>query len=210
MKILHLDSSALGANSVSRSLTAEVVSELRRVQPSTEVRYRDLAAMALPAVTEELLHGMRRFPNAPAVEVSSSLRPEVDLAQELLEELIVADTLVIGAPMYNFSIPQPLKGWIDRVVIPGRTFQYTAEGPKGLAGGTRVIVVSTRGGRLSGAPHEVALDHQESYLLAVFGFIGITVVTFVRAEGLSLSGVRDESIANAEAHAAVLPLETNA
>jgi FMN-dependent NADH-azoreductase len=126
------------------------VSELRLVDPTARVRYRDLAAMALPAVTEELLHGMRRIPGAAEVALPRSLRPEVDLAQELLDELLEADALVIGAPMYNFSIPQPLKAWIDRIVIPGRTFQYTAEGPRGRAGGRRAIVVSTRGGNCQG------------------------------------------------------------
>ena len=141
MKILHLDSSALGANSVSRSLTAEVVAELRRVDASAQVRYRDLAAMTLPAVTEELLHGMRRFPGQ-------------------------------------------------------------AE-PPALAPTLR----STRGGRMSGAPHEVALDHQEAYLRAVFGFIGIQNLKFVRAEGLAMSQFRDESIADANVHAAQLAKE---
>jgi FMN-dependent NADH-azoreductase len=205
MRILHLDSSALGANSVSRSLTAEVISELRRVDASAQVRYRDLAAMALPAVTEELLQAMRRLPNPPGQpELTPALRAEVDVAEELLSELLEADALVIGAPMYNFSIPQPLKAWIDRVVMPGRTFRYTAEGPQGLAGGRQVIVVSTRGSKMSGAPHEVALDHQEAYLLAVLGFIGIKDVKFVRAEGLALPGLRDDSIANAKAHATQL------
>jgi len=208
MKILHLDSSALGANSVSRSLTAEVVSELRRVDPSAQVRYRDLAAMVLPAVTEGLLHGMRRFPNqTEQPELTPALRSEVDAAQELLDELLEADTVVIGAPMYNFSIPQPLKAWIDRVVMPGRTFRYTEKGPEGLAGDRRVIVVSTRGSKMSGAPYEVALDHQEAYLLAVLGFIGIKDVKFVRAEGLAMSAHRDESIASAKVHAAQLANE---
>ncbi|HVZ45749.1 MAG TPA: NAD(P)H-dependent oxidoreductase [Ramlibacter sp.] len=201
MNILHLDSSALGANSVSRSLTAKMVAQLLRVEPAADVSYRDLAAMAMPAVTEELLHAMRRFPNAAEVEIAPHLLPEVTLAQELIDQLLAADTVIIGAPMYNFSIPQPLKAWIDRVVMPGRTFRYTAEGPQGLAGGKRVIVVSTRGSRMSGSPYETALDHQEAYLLAVLGFIGIKDVKFVRAEGLGMSALRDEAIAGAEAQA---------
>jgi FMN-dependent NADH-azoreductase len=183
------------------------VSKLRLADPLSRVRYRDLARMQLPAVTEGLLYGMRRIPGAPDMEVPRSLRRDVDIAKELLDELLEADMLVIGAPMYNFSIPQPLKAWIDRVVMPGRTFQYTAEGPQGLAGGRRAIVVSTRGGRLSGAAHEVALDHQESYLLAIFGFIGISDVKFVRAEGLALSDLRDGSIASAKVQAAQVAAE---
>ena len=95
------------------------------------------------------------------------------------------DVIVVGAPMYNFSIPSQLKAWIDRVAAAGRTFKYTENGPVGLAGGKTVVVASTRGGQYSEGPTS-AMDHQESYLKTVFAFLGITDVRFVRAERLSM------------------------
>src|SRR5882762_4222452 len=157
MNILHLDSSAQGAASVSRSLTAAVVAALRQGLSDARVRYRDLAVEPLPAVSGELLQILRPQPGQTP-EVSPALRVEVDHAEALLAEFLAADTVVIGAPMYNFAVPSALKAWIDRVVLPGRTFSYTAAGPKGLAGGKRVIVASTRGSRLVGASYETLLD----------------------------------------------------
>jgi FMN-dependent NADH-azoreductase len=105
--------------------------------------------------------------------------------------------VVVGAPMYNFTIPTQLKAWIDRVAQAGRTFTYTAEGPKGLATGKTVIVASTRGGAYSALP---ALDHQESYLRTIFGFFGITDVRFVRAEGMAMGdAAKAAGLASAEA-----------
>ena len=93
---------------------------------------------------------------------------------------------MVGAPLYNFSIPSQLKAWIDRVAQVGRTFKYTDKGPQGLAGGKTVIVASTRGGVYSATEGGRAMEHQESYLQTVFGFFGITDVRFVRAEGLAM------------------------
>ncbi|MGH8030615.1 MAG: NAD(P)H-dependent oxidoreductase, partial [Arenimonas sp.] len=103
--------------------------------------------------------------------------------EAVLEEFLAADVVVVGAPMYNFSIPSQLKAWIDRVAVAGRTFRYTDSGPQGLAGGKRVIVASTRGGIHSGAPS----DFVEPYLRQVFGFLGIDDIEFVTAEGLAYS-----------------------
>jgi FMN-dependent NADH-azoreductase len=94
--------------------------------------------------------------------------------------------VVIGAPMYNFTVPSQLKSWIDRVAQAGRTFTYTDKGPKGLAGDKTVIVASTRGGVYSTNPALAGLDHQESYLRTVFGFFGVTDIRFVRAEGVAM------------------------
>ena len=103
---------------------------------------------------------------------------------------LTADIIVIGAPMYNFSIPSQLKGWIDRVSVAGRTFKYGANGPEGLVKGKKVFVASARGGVYSGSSPMAGLDHQETYLLGVLAFIGLTDVTVIRAEGLALG---DES-----------------
>lgn len=168
MKLLHIDSSALGKHSVSRGLTAAIVAQWLRKHPGTEVAYRDLAARPLP-------HW------APAGDAAD---PAVREGNAALDEFLAADVVVIGAPMYNFNIPSQLKAWIDRILVAGRTFRYTASGPEGLAGGKKVIVASARGGIYTAMPQA---DFQEAYLRHVLGFIGITDVAFVRAEGLNIS-----------------------
>ena len=170
MNILHVDSSALGNHSVSRELGRAVVEKALLVHPGAQVAYRDLAANPLP-------HW------APAADASD---PAVRAGSDVLDEFLAADVVVIGAPMYNFSIPSTLKAWIDRVMVAGKTFRYGADGPEGLAGGKRVVIVSSRGGIYSEGPMQ-ALDFQENYLRKVFGFIGVTDVEIVRAEGVNLS-----------------------
>lgn len=171
MKLLHVDSSALGNHSVSRSLSAAIVAELVREQPGLEVTYRDLAAQPLPHWSP----------------VADAADPAAVLGNEVLEEFLAADVIVIGAPMYNFSIPSALKAWIDRVAVAGKTFRYTANGPEGLAGGKRVIIASSRGGFYGEGTAGQPLDFQEPYLRAVLGFLGITDIEFVRAEGVNVS-----------------------
>jgi len=169
MKLLHLDASALGNHSVSRGLTAAIVAELTSNNPGTEVIYHDLAANPLP-------HW------APVADTSD---PAAVLGSQMIEEFLAADVVVIGAPMYNFTIPSQLKAWIDRVAVAGKSFRYTANGPEGLAGGKRMIIVSSRGGVYSQGPAQ-PMDFQEPYLRAVFGFLGVTDIEFVRAEGVNL------------------------
>ncbi len=153
MTILHIDSSILGENSVSRQLTAAVVESLLASGDQTVLR-RDLAD--------------------PASEAAFTGDP--------VDQLLSADTLVIGAPMYNFGIPHQLKAWIDSIAVAGRTFRYTETGPQGLAGGRRAIVVYSSGGMHGGAS-----DFVEPYLRQVLGFIGITDVTVLRVEGVAMS-----------------------
>jgi FMN-dependent NADH-azoreductase len=170
VKLLHIDSSILGAGSASRQLTGEVVARWRSEYPDLEVKYTDLA-------TDELPHFSSR---------SLGALPSEERARDAatLADFMAADVIVIGAPMYNFSIPSQLKAWIDRVTVAGKTFRYTEAGPRGLAGGKQVIVAISRGGVYGpNAPGEFA----ESYLKFLFGFLGIDSVTFVRAEGLALS-----------------------
>lgn len=167
MKLLHIDSSALGSHSVSRQLSAEAVAKLQRLHPGIEVRYRDLAAQPLPHWT-------------PLAEAAD---PAAVVGGAILDEFLAADVVVIGAPMYNFSIPSQLKAWLDRITVAGKTFRYGPDGPEGLAGGKRVIVASSRGGMYAGSP----MDFQEPYLRALLGFLGIGQVEFVRAEGVSIS-----------------------
>ncbi|QDE39602.1 FMN-dependent NADH-azoreductase [Luteibacter pinisoli] len=169
MKLLHIDASALGAHSVSRGLTQAIVSEFVSHHPGTEVTYRDLHAAPLA-------HW-----GLPAGEND----PNAAEAEKVMEEFLAADVVVIGAPMYNFSITSSLKAWIDRIAVAGKTFSYTANGPQGLAGGKRVIVASSRGGIYSAGP-AAGMDFQEPYLRAVFGFLGVTDIEFVRAEGVAM------------------------
>lgn len=185
MKLLHIDSSVLGEHSASRALGAAIVARLRREHRDPEVAYRDLAAQTLPHFTPVLAEG----------------HPCVSRNTEILDEFLAADTVVVGAPMYNFTIPSQLKAWIDRILVAGKTFRYTAEGPEGLAAGKRVIIVSARGGIYSEGPAST-IDFQETYLKQVFGFIGITDVEFVRAEGLNL-GTEQREAALAQAHAQI-------
>ncbi|MGN6788356.1 MAG: FMN-dependent NADH-azoreductase [Rhodanobacteraceae bacterium] len=185
MKLLHIDSSVLGENSASRNLTAAIVARLRAENPGVEVIRRDLAAQSLPHFTPVLEEG----------------HPCVARNGEILDEFLAADVVVIGAPMYNFTIPTQLKAWIDRILTAGRTFRYTENGPEGLAGGKRVVVASARGGIYSEGP-AAAVDFQETYLKHVFGFIGIHDVEFVRAEGLNL-GAEQRKAALVQAHAQI-------
>jgi FMN-dependent NADH-azoreductase len=185
MKLLHLDASPLGQHSVSRALTAAVVAQIKRETPNTQVTYRDLAAHALPHWT-------------PVVDAESDA---AKLGEKVMDEFLAADVIVIGAPMYNFSIPSQLKAWIDRIAVAGKTFRYTESGPQGLATGKRVIVVSSRGGVYSAGP-AAALDFQENYLRAVLGFLGITDIEFIRAEGVAMSA-EHKTNAMAAAHVTI-------
>jgi len=193
MKLLHIDSSALGGYSVSRQLTADIVAELKRNAPDANVHYHDLAAQPLPHWT-------------PVADASD---PAAVLGNQLLEEFLAADVVVIGAPMYNFAISSQLKAWLDRILVAGKTFRYTANGPEGLAGGKRVIVASSRGGIYSKGSAAAAMDFQEPYLRATFAFIGIDDVEFVRAEGIAI-GDEQKAAALKSAHGTIETLVAKA
>lgn len=194
MKLLHVDSSPLGTNSVSRQLTQGIVAQWRAAHPGTTVEYLDLAAEAPSHLNADSL-GFRLGPDAAGL--SALQQRENAVSERLVSQFLDADVIVVGAPMYNFSVPSQLKAWIDRIAQAGRTFKYTEKGPVGLAGGKTLIVASTRGGAYSAAP---AMDHQESYLRTVFGFFGITDIRFVRAEGLAMGEeAKAKALAAAEA-----------
>lgn len=163
MNILHIDSSITGEASVSRQISRTIVERLAAATPGAAVTYRDLAASPFDHFTLEALGD-----------------------SSTLDEFFAADAVVIGAPMYNFTLPSQLKAWIDRILVAGRTFRYTANGPEGLAGGRRVIIALARGGFYGADAPTAAIEHLETYLNAVFGFIGITP-EFVIADGISIS-----------------------
>jgi FMN-dependent NADH-azoreductase len=172
--ILHIDSSITGEASASRELSANIVAQLKSALWGEQIVYRDLAADPLPHLT------LDQFADTT-----------------VLDEFLAADTIVIGAPMYNFTLPTQLKAWIDRIVIAGRTFHYGPNGPEGLAKGKRVIVALTRGGFYNEGSPAAGLEYLERYLSGVFNFIGIDP-EFVAADGLAISPEqRAESISQA-------------
>ncbi len=186
MNLLHIDSSILAANSVSRALTHQIVEQWRAAHPGTVVDYLDLAQNA-PTHLDAHSIGFRAPPQAAALTPRQI--EENAISETLVAQFVAADVVVIGAPLYNFTVPTQLRAWIDRIAQPGRTFGYTEKGPHGLAGGKTVIIASTRGGVYSTSEGGRAMEHQESYLQTVFGFLGITDLRFVRAEGVAMGDV---------------------
>ena len=182
MKLLHIDSSILGEGSVSRQVSAAVVARLRAEIPGLEVTYRDLAA----APPSHLTGGQfaARF-GAPPQDPAD----QTDLAagEATLAEFLAADIVVIGAPMYNFTLSTQLKAWVDRIIIAGKTFRYGPNGPEGLAGGKRVIIAMSRGGLYGPGAPAAAFEHLESYLRTVFAFIGVANPEIIVAEGIQIS-----------------------
>jgi FMN-dependent NADH-azoreductase len=182
MKLLHIDSSILAGNSVSRELTKNIVAQWQASHPAGTLDYLDVAADAPSHLSAESI-GFRMPPDGA---LTDGQRRENAISEALVSQFLAADVIVIGAPLYNFSIPTQLKAWIDRIAQAGRTFTYTDKGPKGLAGGKTVIVAISRGGVYSTSEGAQAMEHQESYLKVVLGFLGITDIRFVRAEGLAM------------------------
>ena len=171
MTILRIDSSITGENSASRAISRSILDQLTIERGGAEVVYRDLAAEPLPHLT------LDAFADSSVVD-----------------EFLAADTIVIGAPMYNFTLPTQLKAWLDRVLVAGKTFRYTENGPEGLAKGKRVIIGLARGGFYNQGSPAAALEHLETYLRGVFNFMGIDP-EFVAADGLNISPEqRSESI----------------
>jgi FMN-dependent NADH-azoreductase len=178
MKILHIDASILGANSASREVSAAIVQRLRQARPGLDVTYRDLAAVPLAHITAA--HVAAAMGAAPE---SLSVQQELADSQAVLREFMEADTVVIGAPMYNFSISSPLKAWIDQIVRRGKTFSYGADGPRGLLEKKKkIVVITARGGAYEDGTPARAYDFQEPYLRHIFGFVGLTDVTFIHTE----------------------------
>ncbi|RQH16097.1 FMN-dependent NADH-azoreductase [Bradyrhizobium sp. RP6] len=192
MKLLHIDSSVLGPHSVSRQVSAAIVDRLGQATPSLQVVYRDLTQTPLAHLSGSHLAAAQGAPT-PA-----ELAPDLAASAAVLEEFLSADVVVIGAPMYNFTIPSQLKAWIDRILVVGKTFKYGAAGPEGLAGGKRVIVAISRGGYYGAGSPAAALEHLESYLRGVFGFIGVRNAEFIIADGIQVGpDHREKALAGA-------------
>jgi FMN-dependent NADH-azoreductase len=166
--ILHVDSSISGDASVSRTISRAIADKLAQGEPGADRIRRDLVDQPLAHLTLDAFGDT-----------------------SVLDEFLAADTVVIGAPMYNFTLPSQLKAWLDRILIAGTTFRYTADGPEGLAAGKRVIVALARGGIYDAGSPAAALEHLETYLRGVFNFIGIEP-EFVAADGLNISPEQKE------------------
>lgn len=193
MKLLHIDSSVLGPHSVSRKVSAAIVDRLRQADPKLEVAYRDLTTTPLAH-----LSGPHLAAAQGAATPDAEIQQDLAVGQAVLSEFLATDIVVLGAPMYNFTLPSQLKAWIDRIVVAGKTFKYGANGPEGLAGNKRVIIAISRGGFYGAGTPAAALEHLETYLRGVFGFIGVTKLEFISADGVQVGPEhREKALANA-------------
>jgi FMN-dependent NADH-azoreductase len=205
MKVLHIDSSIRYSHSVSRRLTAAIVEKLKNDDPRTEVIYRDLVAAPPPHMTLASLPGDHPS-SAYAGPLDHDAQRVRDESQRMLDEFMAADIVVLGVPMYNWTIPTQLKAWIDIIVVPGKTFIYGLEGPQeGLAGSKRVILAISRGVYYGPETAAASADHAESYLRTVLSFLGVNNPEVVVAEGVT-SGELNKTKALASALAAVQQL----
>jgi FMN-dependent NADH-azoreductase len=177
MKLLRIDSSAR-RNSVSRKLTQGFVEAWKKENPQGELIDRDLATTHLPLITDEWTLAA----HSNQASLTPSQRETLSVSDALVEELLAADVIVIGAPMYNFTVSAPLKAWIDQVVRIGRTVRYGPNGPDGALKGKKVVVLTSRGGAFRPGTPAAKYDHQEPYLRHILGFVGLTDVTFIHAE----------------------------
>jgi len=187
MNILHIDASASDSvASHTRRLSNELVERLKTANPDATIVYRDLVANPLPHVDMTIRHAWTAENTG-----DTKLAETMSRSKALVDELKAADLVVVGSPMYNFTIPSTLKAWIDHVAIAGQTFSYTAEGPRGLLSG-KVYLVLSSGGIYSEGPF-AAYDHLSTYLTAIFSFLGVLDVEVIRAEGIAYGSEQDQA-----------------
>ncbi|MFN3415821.1 MAG: FMN-dependent NADH-azoreductase [Caldimonas sp.] len=192
MNILQVNSSARIEGSYSTRLASALVERLRERHPQARVTVRDLARTPHPVLDEAALGALF----TPAEQRTPEQAARVALDDALIAEIQAADVVVLGVPMYNFGVPAQLKNWIDAISRAKVTFQYTENGPEGLLKGKKVYVVLTRGGIYRNQPS----DSQVPYLRTVLGFLGMTDVEFIYAEGLAMGPEAEQkALANAQA-----------
>lgn len=195
MNILQINSSARADASISTRLANGMVARLRAARPDATLTVRDVSRSPHPALDEAALGALF----TPAEQRTAAQSARVALDDALIAEIQAADVLVVAVPMINFGIPAPLKHWIDAIARSKVTFQYTANGPEGLLKNKKVYVVLTRGGQYRGTPG----DTQVPYLQMMFGFLGMTDLQFVYAEGLAMGpDAEAQGIASAESQIA--------
>jgi FMN-dependent NADH-azoreductase len=177
VKLLQVDSSAR-VSSVSRTLTARFAAEWKKENPDGQVLKRDLTTTPVPLITDQYMQAVHTDP----AKLTPAGKELLALSDALIDELFAADVVVIGVPMYNFSIPWPLKAWIDQVVRVGKTFTYGANGRTGLFTGKKIVIITSRAGAYPAGTPQAGADFQEPYLRHILGFIGATDITFIHAE----------------------------
>ncbi len=179
MNILHVDSSITGDQSVSRRLSAAILARFRALDPAAAVTYRYVVADPLPDFSGAIAFARSQ----PADARPAAIRADVERLDRVVAEVLAADVVVVGAPMYNFGLPSQLKHWLDALAVAGTTFRYGPNGAEGLLGGRRLVIASARGGVYGAGTARAAFDHQETHLASFFAFLGITDVETIRAEG---------------------------
>lgn len=192
MNILHVISSPRGAASFSIKLGQGLVEQLQAAYPGSPVTVRDLATQPFPQLEEAKLQSFF----TPAEHRTPAQQEAARHSDDAIAELLAADVIVIGAPLYNFGIPSTLKAWIDHLCRTGQTFRYTEAGPEGLVQGKKVYIALSSGGIYSAGPL-AGYDFVAPYLQTVLGFLGMTDVTVVRVEGTNMPGVQDTALAEA-------------
>jgi FMN-dependent NADH-azoreductase len=192
--ILHVDTSARGERSISRTLSHEFVSAWKAAHPEDTVTYRDLGHQPVPNVSETWIAAAFSNPADHTPELTEAIR----LSDELIDELLAADRYVFGIPMYNLTVPASFKAYIDQIVRAGRTFAVTEAGYKGLVEGKKALVLTAEGGQYRLDTPAAGYNFHEPYIRAILGFMGITDVTFIHGDGLALGEqVREKSLTEA-------------
>ena len=194
--VLHIDASPRADLSVSRTLSKEFITAWKSSHPGDTVTYRDLGHHPVPHVDEPWIAAAF----TPATEHSPELTEAIRISDELVDELLTADCYVFAVPLYNFSVPSVFKAYIDQIVRVGRTFAVDSSGFTGLVKGKKLVVVTAQGGSYRPETPTGAYNFHEPYLRAIFGFIGITDITFIYADGLgSGDAAREKSLTEARA-----------
>lgn len=197
MQILQINSSARSAGANSTRLADAITARLKAANPAAVVELRDLAANPHPVLDEAALGALF----TPAEQRTPEQAARVALDDALIAQVQSADAIVLGVPMYNFGVPVQLKTWIDAIARAGVTFRYTANGPEGLITGKKAYILAARGGVYAGTPK----DSQTAYVRDFLGFIGITDLEFIYAEGLNM-GDESKNAALAQAHQSLAAL----
>ena len=192
--ILHLDSSPRADRSVSRTLAHEFVTAWIKAHPGDTIAYRDLGHQAIPHVTESWIAAAYSDP----VDYTPEMKAAISLSDEPIDELFAADRCVMSIPLYNFNVPSVFKAYLDQIVRAGRTYAHDANGFTGLVKDKKILVITAQGGIYRQGTPMAGYSFHEPYLRAIFGFLGITDVLFIYADGLSMGDeARDKSLAAA-------------
>lgn len=190
--ILHLDSSPRGDRSISRTATKDFITAWKQAHPNDKVTYRDLGHHPVPHVDEAWIAAAFTPPEQRTPELNGA----IEFSDSLVDEFLAADRYVFGVPMYNLNVPSTFKAYIDQIVRVGRTFAVSEQGLQGIVDSSKkMLVITARGGSYQQGTPAASYDLQEPYIRAIFGFIGITDITFIHVD--NLNSEREKSVENA-------------